>query len=88
MHRTFRLTALAVAVLIGSGQLAWAGSPEETEEKAKDGLPTFKEADGNGDGKLSLEEAKAVGISEKTFDEEDLDGDGSLTKYDYKYGVK
>lgn len=88
MRREFRLAVLLAAVLIGFGQVAWAGSQEGTDGKAKDSLPSFKEADENGNGKLSLEEAKAVGISKKTFEEEDLDGDGSLTKYDYKYGVK
>lgn len=92
MQREIRLVALLIMVLIGSGQAAWAGSQEgvEGKEKAKEkeSLPTFKEADKNGDGRLSLEEAKALGISKETFDEEDLDGDGSLTKYDYKYGVK
>lgn len=74
-------------LLVGFGTLAWAGGAEEGSEKAAD-LPSFDEADKNGDGKLNKEEAQAVGISEETFKEEDLNGDGQLTKYDYKYGVK
>ena len=51
-------------------------------------LPGFKKVDQDGNGKLSLEEAKKVGIAKDKFQEEDLDNDGKLTKYDYKYGIK
>ncbi len=80
--------AMALGLLLaGFGTLAWAGASEEGSEKTAS-LPSFEEADKDGDGKLSMEEAKSVGLSEETFEEEDLDGDGQLTEYDYKYGVK
>jgi len=67
----------------------WPG-PEPSEEGGEKpaNLPSFEEADKDGDGKLNMDEAKSVGLSEETFKEEDLDGDGQLTEYDYKYGVK
>lgn len=74
-------------LLVGFGTLAWAGASEEGSDQSTS-LPSFEEADKDGDGKLSMEEAKAVGLSEETFKEEDLDGDGQLTEYDYRYGVK
>ncbi len=79
-------TLFLIAFLIGFSGMTWA-EEGETTEGARD-LPSFEEADKDGDGQLSLEEAKAVGISQNTFEKEDLDGDGYLTEYDYKYGVK
>ncbi len=80
-------------LLVAFPGITWAEEEGEMSEesemaKEKSQLPSFKEADKNGDGRLSFEEAKELGISKKTFKEEDLDSDGELTEYDYEYGVK
>jgi len=46
--------------------------------------PAFDKADNNGDGKISIEEAKKAGISEKAAKDADLDGDGKLTELDWE----
>lgn len=75
-----------VALILGIAGSA-AAQDDGNSEKGQD-LPPFKEVDQDDSGKLSLEEAKKVGIGEEKFQEEDLDNDGKLTKYDYKYGIK
>lgn len=77
---------VAMALILGI-----AGSAAAQEDgNGGDGqdLPPFKKVDQDESGKLSLEEAKKVGVGEDQFQEEDLDNDGKLTKYDYKYGIK
>ena len=76
--------ALLVALMLGMSSIAVATS----ESGKSDQMPKFSEVDQNGNSKLSFQEAKAAGIDKETFNEEDLDEDGKLTKYDYKYGVK
>ena len=77
---------IAMAIMLGIAGSAAAqdnGNGGEGQD-----FPPFKKVDQDESGKLSLEEAKKVGISEDKFQEEDLDNDGKLTKYDYKYGIK
>lgn len=82
--RTFQRVTAMVLCLMASTALA---AQEEGSENGGS-LPPFKKADANGDGQLTFEEVKDLGIKKKTFKEEDLDNDGKLSKYDYKYGVK
>jgi len=82
MRGTSSLLAAALMLALSAAAAAASGSSEESQ------LPKFSAVDQDGNSKLSLEEAKAVGVGEETFKEEDLDDDGKLTKYDYKYGVK
>jgi hypothetical protein len=44
----------------------------------------FDDADEDGDGMLSLEEAKAKGMAEETFREIDADGNGQLTQDEFR----
>ena len=76
--------AMGVFMLGSTGALA---APEEGDGGQKE-LPGFKEADKNGDQSLTFKEVKDLGVSKDKFKEEDLDNDGKLSKYDYKYGIK
>ena len=82
--RTFHGKAALALCLMASTPLA----AQEDGSQKDGGLPSFKKADANGDGQLTFQEVKDLGIKKKTFKEEDLDNDGKLTKYDYKYGIK
>lgn len=81
-----RILSLIAVLTLGLSVAAVAG-PQEGSDGAE-GLPAFQKADGNGDGQLTWQEVKELNVSKKTFKEEDLDNDGKLSKYDYKYGVK
>jgi len=60
---------------------AFAGTPAQAQDKK----PSFEESDANGDGKVSLEEAKKHGFSIYQFVAQDVNQDGMLTKEDWKY---
>ena len=47
--------------------------------------PAFDEADANGDGKVSLEEAKQAGVPKAEAKREDIDDDNQLSKADWKF---
>jgi hypothetical protein len=50
-----------------------------------DARPGFGKADANGDGKISVEEAKSAGVPAAEAKREDIDNDGQLTKADWKF---
>ncbi len=52
------------------------------------GLPPFSVADTDGDGYLTLEEAKRIGVPPHRFCEEDLDHDGRIDIVQYQFGIK
>jgi hypothetical protein len=60
---------------------ALAAGPAQAQDKK----PSFEEADANGDGKVSLEEAKKHGFSIYQFVAQDVNQDGMLTKEDWTY---
>lgn len=47
--------------------------------------PGFKDADGNGDGRITVEEAIELGVPEAEAKREDIDNDGELTRADWKF---
>ena len=47
--------------------------------------PTFFEADRNHDNKVTIKEAENAGIPKKMAEKADIDGDGALTRNDWKY---
>lgn len=49
------------------------------------GKPAFKEADSNGDGRVSIAEAKRAGIPANKAKANDLNGDGKLTPADWRF---
>ena len=77
------ITAVALALAAGSAAAAQQGKADADQD-----LPSFKKADKDGNGELTFEGVKDLGIKKKTFKAEDLDNDGKLSKYDYNYGVK
>ncbi len=46
-------------------------------------IPTFKQADTNGDHFVSIKEAVAAGVPKSGARKNDLNGDGKLTKTDW-----
>lgn len=74
----WRLTSAIMAALLVFSGSAWAG----------DDKPSFKEADVDGDGKISIEEAEQAGISKEMAKAADLDDDGKLTKGDWRFLTK
>lgn len=72
-----RTTALTLAGLIA---LASNGTPAVAANK-----PSFDEADQNGNGRVSVAEAKQAGIPEKKAKANDLNGDGKLTPADWRF---
>lgn len=47
--------------------------------------PSFKEADTNGDGKISIQEATKAGVAKEEAKNNDLDDNGKLTKNDWEF---
>lgn len=47
--------------------------------------PSFDEVDQDGDGMISVEEAKQAGVPESEVKREDIDDDGKLSKADWKF---
>ncbi len=47
--------------------------------------PPFEQADANGDGTITVEEATDAGVPEAEAKREDIDNDGELTKADWKF---
>lgn len=47
--------------------------------------PSFEQADANGDGRVSVSEAKEAGIPASKAKANDLNGDGKLTKADWRF---
>lgn len=47
--------------------------------------PAFDKADANGDGKVSVAEAKQAGVPKAEAKREDIDDDSQLTKADWKF---
>lgn len=72
MTRSIALAAAFAFVLAGSAA-------------AQNKKPSFSEVDANGDGKVSLEEAKKHGFSKYQFVAQDVNQDGMLTEADWKY---
>ena len=50
-----------------------------------DDRPGFKEADSDGDGRITVEEATDAGVPEAEAKREDIDSDGQLTRADWKF---
>lgn len=47
--------------------------------------PGFDNADSDGDGRITVEEATEAGVPEAEAKREDIDNDGKLTKADWKF---
>ena len=74
-----RILGLALAGVLGaSSAAAWAAAPV---------MPDFKTVDGNGDGKLTLEEFAAKGGQAQAFREGDADRDSHLSNTEYVKAV-
>jgi EF hand len=76
-----QLAALAVAA--GNGFAAPPPGMAEPQPRTD-----FKAADANGDGHLSQEEFKAMGLDNLAFKAADIDGDGRVTPDEYALYLK
>jgi Ca2+-binding EF-hand superfamily protein len=79
---------ILMAALLGLVLPASGGAAGESESYGE--LPAFQKADDNGDGSLTYAEIEdeEVEVPKEVFQAEDLDNDGELSKYDYKFGLK
>lgn len=71
------MAAVLAAALVSFPLIAGAAEEEER--------PGFKDADSNGDGRITVEEATDVGVPKAEAKREDIDNDGELTKADWKF---
>ena len=74
-----RIPALAAALGFACAASAAFAQDAAPQVPAKPAAARFKQADSNGDGMLSREEAKALPSLSKHFDEIDANHDGQLT---------
>jgi len=56
-----------------------------TSTLPKPPVPKFKQADANGDGKISWQEAKALGVPQKLFKQDDFDKSGDLNQTEWMF---
>jgi len=68
---------LAVALVA----LPLAAASAATSQKR----PSYKQADANGDGTVTVQEAVKAGVPKSEAKREDIDNDGKLTKADWKF---
>ncbi len=76
MAKTSTAAVLAAALV----SFPLIGSAAGGEER-----PGFKDADRNGDGRITVEEATDLGVPEAEAKREDIDNDGELTRADWKF---
>lgn len=82
--------AVTLVAALGFATPGFAGSDDQEEKQSGSASsaaekPSYKEADQNGDGKVTLSEAKAVGVREKSAKMADIDDNKSLTKNDWQF---
>ena len=68
-----------IAAIVGFAATAALAAPDAAPQGSGQGAARFKQADTNGDGMLSREEAKALPMIAKHFDEIDANHDGQVT---------
>ncbi|MGH8274314.1 MAG: hypothetical protein ACRES9_08725 [Gammaproteobacteria bacterium] len=82
------------AILLIAPAAAFAAVPKPTSAPVpasaavampKPPVPKFKQADANHDGKISWNEAKALGVPEKIFKQDDFDKSGDLNETEWMF---
>ena len=73
-----------LSIAIAAGALVLAPTLGLAESGQGD-VPDFGEADANGDGAVTIDEAKKAGVSAERAKSQDIDSDGELTKIDWKF---
>lgn len=76
MKKTSTAAVLAAALF----SFPLVASAAEGEDR-----PGFDDADSDGDGRITVEEATEAGVPEAEAKREDIDNDGELTKADWKF---
>lgn len=80
--------AVAIALSAMSFVAFGAGDKADKSSADKSGKSTFQSADADGNGAISMEEARSVpGLADK-FAQADKNGDGQLSKSEYESAVK
>lgn len=76
---------MAVAIALSAMSFVAFGAGEKADKGAKS---TFQTADADGNGAISMDEARSVpGLADK-FAQADKNGDGQLSKSEYESAVK
>jgi len=82
-----KLLTFIFAALFSVTAMAAAHSGK-SQSQASANLPSFSQADANGDQILTWKEAKAAGIPQKLFKSEDFDHNKEITKAMYNVGLR
>lgn len=81
---------MAVALALSAMSFVAFGAGEKADKAGADksGKSTFQSADADGNGAISMDEARSVpGLADK-FAQADKNGDGQLSKSEYESAVK
>lgn len=82
------LKTMVAAIALSAISVVAYGAEKSGAEKSGKASTSFKTADSDGNGAISMDEARSVpGLAEK-FAEADKNGDGQLSKSEYEAAVK
>ena len=76
------MTKTATAAVLAAVLFSFPSIASAAEGKDR---PGFDNADSDGDGRISVQEATEAGVPEAEAKREDIDNDGKLTKADWKF---
>jgi|GEM_PF-6257555 len=82
-----KLLTFTLAALFSVTAMA-ATHSGKSQSKSSANIPSFSQADANGNQILTWKEAKAAGVPKKLFNSEDFDHNNKITKTMYDVGVR
>ncbi len=81
-------STILLCLLLSTAAAAHAQAPPSRAEAAEELLKKFRQADADGDGMISTEEAKTIPLSMRLFDVADADRDGKLSQAELRAGLQ